>query len=114
VPELKPAHMLDQSHNVTDPVESLMTSAIELQRAYAQALLVDREALANYQQQNDALMAQQTLKRAFTTDVQPILARARLQKGAAIDPIAAYRQSGYRAACAEKRPAAQSFGGGIV
>jgi L-rhamnose isomerase/sugar isomerase len=114
VPELKPAHMLDQSHNVTDPVESLMTSAIELQRAYAQALLVDRQALANYQQENDTLMAQQTLKRAFTTDVQPILARARLQKGAAIDPIAAYRRSGYRAACAEKRPATQSFGGGIV
>ena len=34
------AHMLDQSHNVTDPIESLMTSAIDLQRAYAQALLV--------------------------------------------------------------------------
>src|SRR5688500_2253287 len=114
VPELQPAHMLDQSHNVTDPVESLMTSAIELQRAYAQALLVDRQALANYQQENDVLMAAQTLKRAFTTDVQPILARARLQKGAAIDPIAAYRRSGYRAACAEKRPAVQSFGGGIV
>jgi L-rhamnose isomerase/sugar isomerase len=114
VPELRPAHMLDQSHNVTDPVESLMTSAIELQRAYAQALLVDRQALADYQRENDALMAQQTLKRAFTTDVQPILARARLQKGAAIDPIGAYRRSKYRLECANKRPAAQNFGGGIV
>src|SRR5690606_25118527 len=57
VPDFEPAHMLDQSHNVTDPIESLMTSAIELQRAYAQALLVDREQLADYQQQNDALMA---------------------------------------------------------
>ena len=52
-----PAHMLDQSHNVTDPIESLMTSAIEVQRAYAQALLVDREALAGIQEANDALMA---------------------------------------------------------
>src|SRR5581483_398344 len=26
-----PAHMLDQSHNVTDPIESLMLSAIEVQ-----------------------------------------------------------------------------------
>jgi L-rhamnose isomerase/sugar isomerase len=114
VPDFHPAHMLDQSHNVTDPIESLMTSAIELQRAYAQALLVDRQALSEYQQQNDALMASQTLKRAFTTDVQPILARARLQKGAAIDPVATYRRSGYRRECAEKRPATQSFGGGIV
>ena len=31
--------MLDQSHNVTDPIESLMLSAVEVQRAYAQALL---------------------------------------------------------------------------
>ena len=38
--------MLDQSHNVTDPIESLMTSAIELVRAFVQAHLVDREALA--------------------------------------------------------------------
>ena len=45
VPNFDPAHMLDQSHNVTDPIESLMTSAIELQRAYAQALLVDRQVL---------------------------------------------------------------------
>jgi len=113
-PDFQPAHMLDQSHNVTDPIESLMTSAIELQRAYAQALLVDRQALAGYQRDNDVLMAAQTLKRAFTTDVQPILARARLQKGAAIDPVATYRRSGYRAACASNRPAQQNFGGGIV
>src|ERR671930_315603 len=31
-----PAYMLDQSHNVTDPIESLMTSAAELSRAYVQ------------------------------------------------------------------------------
>ena len=41
-----PAYMLDQSHNVTDPIESLMASAMEAERAYAQALLVDRAALA--------------------------------------------------------------------
>ncbi len=114
VPGFSPAHMLDQSHNVTDPIESLMTSAIELQRAYAQALLVDRNALAGYQQENDVLMASQTLKRAFTTDVQPILVRARLLKGAAIDPVSAYRKSGYRAACATRRPAKGGSSSGIV
>jgi len=114
VPGLKLAHMLDQSHNVTDPIESLMTSAIELTRAYAQALLVDRKALATLQQSNDVLMAAQTLKRAFTTDVAPILARAREMKGAAIDPVAAYRRSQYRAACAERRPASGSSRSGIV
>jgi L-rhamnose isomerase/sugar isomerase len=109
-----PAYMIDQSHNVTDPIESLLTSAGELQRAYAQALLVDRKALSTYQDRNDALMAAQTLKRAFTTDVGPILARARVTSGGAIDPIAVYRASGYRAKVARERPALTGSSGGIV
>lgn len=109
-----PAHMLDQSHNITDPIESLMVSAMEVQRAYAQALLVDRDALAGFQQANDALMATATLKQAFRTDVEPILAMARQERGAATDPITAYRASGYRAKVADERPAMQGGGGGIV
>jgi L-rhamnose isomerase / sugar isomerase len=114
VPGFAPAYMLDQSHNVTDPIESLMTSAAEVQRAYAQALLVDRVALDGFQAANDPLMASQTLKRAFTTDVQPILAMARSRKGAAVDPVSAYRASGYRAAVARIRPAKTGGSGGIV
>ena len=109
-----PAHMLDQSHNVTDPIESLMLSAIEVQRAYAQALLVDRAALEHHQEENDALMATQTLKAAYRTDVGPILAMARYHAGGAIDPVAAYRASGYRGKVAAERPAVASGGGGIV
>jgi L-rhamnose isomerase/sugar isomerase len=114
VPGFDPAYMLDQSHNVTDPIESLMTSEIELVRAYVQAVLVDREALAACQERNDALMALQTLKQAFTTDVSPILATARLRSGGAIDPVALYRSSQYRKRKAEERPAAARPGVGIV
>ena len=113
-PDFDPMHMLDQSHNVTDPIESLMISATEVQRAYAQALLVDRAALAGFQDDNDALMATTTLKRGFRTDVEPILAIARLEAGAAIDPVATYRASGYRARVANERPAVSGAGGGIV
>lgn len=109
-----PAHMLDQSHNVTDPIESLMVSAMEVGRAYAQALLVDRKALEGYQLANDALMASETLKAAFRTDVEPILAMARLETGGAIAPVATYRASGYRAKVAAERPAVAGGGGGIV
>lgn len=109
-----PAHMLDQSHNVTDPIESLMVSAMEVQRAYAQAALVDRTALAGYQDANDALMATTTLKHGFRTDVEPILAMARLDAGGAIDPVATYRASGYRARVAAVRPKVTGGGGGIV
>lgn len=110
----KPAYMIDQSHNVTDPIESLIASAVEIVRAYAQALLVDRAALTAHQDANDALMAQQTLKRAYLTDVSPILARARADRGGAIDPVAVYRASKYRAKVAAERPAAKGGGGGIV
>ena len=109
-----PAHMLDQSHNVTDPIESLMASAMEVQRAYAQALLVDRTALDGFQTNNDALMATTALKHAFRTDVEPILAVARAEAGGAIDPIATYRRAGYRARVAAIRPAVSGAGGGIV
>jgi L-rhamnose isomerase / sugar isomerase len=113
-PGFDPAYMLDQSHNVTDPLESLMTSAAELVRAYVQAHLVDRQALADYQAGNDALCALQTLKRAFQTDVEPILALARHRAGGAIDPVAVFRASGYRQAAARARPASARQGAGIV
>lgn len=111
----KPAYMLDQSHNVTDPIESLMSSAVEVQRAFVQAALVDRAALAGFQEANDALQSAQALKKAFRTDVSPILGMARLRAGGAIDPVAAYRASGYRDSVAVKRPPkAGASGSGIV
>jgi L-rhamnose isomerase/sugar isomerase len=110
-----PAYMLDQSHNVTDPIESLMNSAVEVQRAFVQANLVDRVALRQYQEANDALQSAQTLKHAYRTDVSAILAMARLRSGGAIDPVAFYRSSGYRSQAAERRPAkAGASSSGIV
>ena len=114
VPGFDPGYMLDQSHNVTDPIESLMVSAMEVQRAYVQASLVDRDALDAYQDRNDPIMALATLKQAYTTDVSPILAMARRAGGGAVDPVAVYRAGGYRQAMAEKRPAPLRRGAGIV
>jgi L-rhamnose isomerase/sugar isomerase len=111
----KPAYMLDQSHNVTDPIESLINSAVEVQRAFVQAALVDRAALKQHQDNNDALQSAQTLKQAYRTDVSAILAMARVRGGGAGDPVACYRASGYRDQAAERRPAkAGASGSGIV
>ncbi len=109
-----PAYMLDQSHNVTDPLESLMMSAVEVQRAYVKAHLVDRAALSRHQEENDALMALATLKEAFNADVSPILAMARVRAGGAVDPVALYRRSTYRKLAASKRPPLAHKGAGIV
>ncbi|WP_119329054.1 L-rhamnose catabolism isomerase [Cysteiniphilum halobium] len=110
----KPSYMLDQSHNVTDPIESLILSAESVQRSYLQACLVDRKALYNYQDDNDAIMASKVLKTAFNTDVTPILQKARLEKGGAIDPIQTYRSIGYRQLIEKKRPQSSQSGSGIV
>jgi len=112
--QFNPVYMLDQSHNLTDPVESLMMSAIEVNRAFIQAHLVDRQALTEAQEKCDPLMALSILKQAFVTDVAPILARARELSGGAIDPVAAYRASNYRKHKAKERPARAKSVAGIV
>ena len=98
-----PAYMIDQSHNVTDPIESMLASAEAIAAAYAKALIVDRAALHDAQESNDVMMAFQALRAGYRTDVSPILARARSASGGAIDPIACYRLSGYRAKKARER-----------
>jgi L-rhamnose isomerase / sugar isomerase len=108
-----PAYMIDQSHNVTDPIESMLSSAEAIGSAYAKALIVDRAALHEAQESNDVMMAFQALRAAYRTDVSPILAHARAAAGGAIDPIAAYRASGYRQMKARERRTL-SPGTGIV
>jgi L-rhamnose isomerase/sugar isomerase len=108
-----PAYLIDQSHNVTDPIESMIASAEAIAAAYAKALIVDRQALHQAQIDNDTMMAFQTLRRAYRTDVTPIVAMARWEAGGAIDALAAYRATGWRARKAQERKNV-SFGAGIV
>ena len=113
-PGFSPAYMIDQSHNVTDPIESLMASAVEIERAFVQASLIDRESLEAAQAGSDAMLGHRIVKQAFITDVSPILAEARRRKGGAIDPILLYRESGYRARKTDERPAVEGTSAGIV
>ena len=91
-PKFNPAYMIDQSHNIKDPIEDLIGSAVEIHRAYVKALLINRKTLAYHQNRNDVTMAERVLKTAFETDVTPLLAEARRRSGSALDPILAYRQ----------------------
>jgi len=93
---------LDQSHNLEPKVEAMIQSVVNLQEAYAKALMIDREALEVAQSDGDLLAAHRTLSDAFQTDVRPLCAKVRSDLGASPDPIAAFRASGYaeRAAAA--------------
>ena len=101
----RPAYMIDQCHNIKDPIEAMLQTVDQLQLAYAKALLVDRRGLAEYQDSGDVLMAERTLKDAFEADARPLVAEARRRAGGALDPIAAFRASGYRARKASERTA---------
>lgn len=97
------AYMIDQSHNLKDPLEDLIQSTEAVTLAYGQALLVPWSELAVAQQANDAAYAQELLQSAFRTDVRPLVAEARRRAGGAIDPLGAYRAAGYRARMIEER-----------
>jgi L-rhamnose isomerase/sugar isomerase len=68
-------------------------------------MCVRRDELADAQHDNDPARAAEILHRAFRTDVRPLVAQARKQNGAAVDPFRAYRASGYRKAKIEERGA---------
>jgi L-rhamnose isomerase/sugar isomerase len=97
------AYMIDQSHNIKDPLEDLIQSTEAVSIAYAQALIVDRDALQEAQAQNDAARAQEILQAAFRTDVRPLVAEARRSNGGAIAPLDAYREVDYRRAMIQER-----------
>lgn len=86
-----PAWMIDASHNLKDPLEDLLQSVEAIQLAYAQALLIDRTLLEQARESNDPALAQEVLHEAYRTDVRPLIAEARLQAGAALRPIEAFR-----------------------
>lgn len=111
--EFTPAYMIDQSHNVTDPIESLLSSTEAIVSAFAKAALVDRDALHEAQERNDAMMAFQALRAAYKIDVSPIVAMARAEAGGAIDVLDFYRQSNWRERKAQERKTV-GLGAGIV
>jgi L-rhamnose isomerase/sugar isomerase len=97
------AWMIDASHNVKDPLEDLLQSVEAIKIAYAQALMVERDLLEGYRNQNDVVMAQELLQHAFRTDVRPLVAEARLRSQAAFDPIGLYREMKIRNTLIEER-----------
>lgn len=95
--------MIDASHNLKDPLVDLLQSVEAIMIAYAQALLVDRKALKEAQQQNDVARAQEILQDVFRTDVRSLVAEARLREGGALDPVALFNELRLRDTLIEER-----------
>ena len=99
------AYMIDQSHNIEPKIEAMIQSVVNIQTAYAKALLVDRVALREAQAAGDVLGAYRMLQQAYETDVRPLLAEFRVRHGRNPDPIADFRASGYAERVARERVA---------
>ncbi len=99
-------YMIDQCHNIEPKMPAMIRSVMNLQEAFAKALLVDREALLAAQAAGDVLEANRALADAFATDVRPMLAGLRTARGLPADPYRAYLESG----AAEERAAARAGG----
>jgi L-rhamnose isomerase/sugar isomerase len=106
-----PRLTIDQSHNVENKVEAMVLSVVNLQESYARSLLVDRAALAEAQAAGEVVRAHALLMDAYHTDVRPLCARVREQRGAAAEPLAALRAGGYTARMAAERDAAATPAG---
>ena len=107
-----PRLTIDQSHNIEAKVEAMTLSVVNLQEAYAKALLVDRNGLAQAQREGDVLGAHELLLDAYRTDVRPLCARVRAERGAAEDPVQALRESGYAERMIAERGSAETVAGG--
>jgi L-rhamnose isomerase/sugar isomerase len=104
------AFMIDQSHNVEGKVDAMIQSVVNIQTAYAKALLVDRERLADVQREGDVLAAHRILLEAYETDVRPLLARLREELGVPPDPVGAFRAEHAERLAAERGTVAGGWG----
>src|SRR5699024_3097413 len=102
-PESGVTFMLDQCHNIEDNITAQIRSVMNVQEATAKALLVDHGALREAQLTGDVLGANEIFMDAYNTDVRPLLAEIREEKGLAPDPVRAYRASGYGEKIAAER-----------
>ncbi|MGH3066755.1 MAG: L-rhamnose isomerase, partial [Gaiellaceae bacterium] len=95
--------MIDQSHNIEGKIEAMIQSVINIQTAYAKALLVDRLTLREAQLAGDVLAAHRTLTDAYETDVRPLLVAYREASDLPPDPVTAFRSGGYANQLAAER-----------
>ncbi len=104
--------MLDQCHNIEPKIPAQIRSVLNVQEATAKALLVEWPALSAAQRAGDVLAANGVLMDAYNTDVRPLLAQLRADRGLDPDPVAAYARSGYAEQIAAARVGGQQSGWG--
>jgi L-rhamnose isomerase / sugar isomerase len=102
------AYMIDQSHNLKGKIEAMLQTVCMAQELFAKACLVNHSELADAQQRCDLVKAESFLQDAFATDVRPAIQEWRRSKGVPLNPLDAFRQSGYLERITQQRSARNS------
>jgi L-rhamnose isomerase / sugar isomerase len=89
------AFMIDQSHNLKGKVEAMVQTVLTAQELFAKAVLVDRERLAELQQECRLVEAEECFRDAFWQDTRPMVRQWRAARGLPAEPLAALAESGY-------------------
>jgi L-rhamnose isomerase/sugar isomerase len=89
------AFMVDQSHNLKGKIEAMIQTVAMAQELNAKAALVDHASLLVAQGRSDLVRAESMLQDAFATDVRPAIREWRASRGMPVDPLQAFRESGY-------------------
>jgi L-rhamnose isomerase/sugar isomerase len=97
------AFMIDQSHNLKGKVEAMVQTVLTAQELYAKAALVDRERLAELQQECRLVEAEECFRGAFWQDVRPLVREWRERRGLPAEPLRALAESGYVEKITEER-----------
>jgi L-rhamnose isomerase / sugar isomerase len=105
------AYMLDECHNIEGKMLPTIIAVMNCQEAYAKALCVQRSELAELREAGEVLLGHKLLTDAFRIDVRPLLAQVREEMGVPVDPVAAYRASGYEEKVRKERGTASASGG---
>jgi L-rhamnose isomerase/sugar isomerase len=104
--------VLDQCHNIEAKIPGQIRSIMNVQEAAAKALLVDHHALKAAQVSGDVLEANAVIMDAYNTDVRPLLAEWRSEKGIDTNPMKAFVASGYLQKIADERVGGKQAGWG--
>ncbi len=97
--------MIDQSHNMKGKMEAMVQTVTAAQELYARAALVDRERLAELQQNARLVESEECFRSAFWEDVRPLVRQWRKEHGIPEDPLHALHEGGYVERISQQRGA---------
>ncbi|MFC0330729.1 L-rhamnose isomerase [Paenibacillus sepulcri] len=89
------AYMIDQCHNIEPKIQAMIRSVLNVQTQYAKALLINLDEVHAAQEAQDVMAAEDAVRSAFEFDVTPLLHAVREEQNLPLDPMKAFRESGY-------------------